>query len=239
MSIPFMTRRCLQILVVMIPLVGCGGGKEPTADAAAFSWFDPRKPIDATLDCSNYCTKIQNNCMGGNLQYSSTDECKAACMLFPVGTDTDMMGNTLGCRIYHAGGPAMMAAETYCPRAGPGGDAISPTGGGGCSGGDVCASFCALEIKACGSIEVPLPGNPTDSTGNPLFQYRNQDRCMSVCAGFDKTHTYSTSAKGNSLACRLYRAVKAATGPGNAAMYCATTGSNPDPASDCGGAPSP
>ena len=134
MSITFMTGRCTRILVVMMSLVGCGGDPKPAADAA----------IDAlTLDCSTYCTEIQNNCTGASLQYASTAECMAACASFPVGTSmvTDMTGNTLGCRIYHAGDPAKMAAATHCPHAGPGGDAISSATGGFCSGGDVCASL--------------------------------------------------------------------------------------------------
>jgi hypothetical protein len=220
----------VRILAVVAPLVGCGGDEKPAADAA----------IDApALDCSSYCAEVQSNCSGANLQYSSTAECMAACASFPVGTSTvtDMTGNTLGCRIYHAGAPAMMAAATHCPHAGPGGDMISPAAGTYCSGGDVCQSFCALEIKACGSIEAPLPNNPRDAAGNPLFQYRNPERCVTVCDGFDKSHAYSTTAVGDSLACRLYRAVKAASSPENAVMYCFSTGSNPN--DDCAGAASP
>jgi hypothetical protein len=228
MSITF--GRCMRIFAVMVPLVGCGGDKKPAVDAA----------VDAlALDCATYCTEIQNNCTGVNLQYMNTAECMAACASFPVGTSTvtDMSGNTLGCRIYHAGDPSMIAAATNCPHAGPAGDLIGPTGAAFCSGGDVCESFCALEIKACGSIEAPLPGNPTDPTGNTLFQYRNMERCKSVCDGFDKTHAYSTMAVGNSLACRLYRAVKAATSLANATMYCSSTGSGED--GDCAGTASP
>jgi hypothetical protein len=225
-----MTGRGVRILVVMMSLVGCGGDKKPAIDAA----------IDAlALDCSTYCTEIQNNCTGGNLQYMNTAECMTACASFAVGTSTvtDMSGNTLGCRIYHAGAPSMMAAATHCPHAGPAGDVISSAAGAFCSGGDVCASFCALEIKACGSIEAPLPGDPKDAAGNPLFQYRNQERCVSACDGFDKTHPYSTTAVGDSLACRLYRAVKAATSPANATTYCFSTGFNAN--DDCAGTASP
>lgn len=230
MSITSMTGRGVRTLVVMMSLAGCGGDSKPAADAA----------IDApALDCSTYCTEIQDHCTGANLQYASTAECMAACASFPVGTSTvtDMTGNTLGCRIYHGGAPATMAAATSCPHAGPGGDVISPATPAFCSGGDVCASFCALEIKACGSIDAPLPGNPTDTDGNSFFQYRNMERCLSVCDGFDRTHAYSTMAVGDSLACRLYRAIKAATSLENAAMYCSSTGSNPK--GDCAGAASP
>lgn len=232
MSIRFMTGRCGRILVVMMSLASCGGDKKPGVDAA----------IDALeLTCSTYCSEIQNHCTGGNAQYMDAAECMAACLSFDAGTGTvtDMSGNTLGCRIYHAGAPSMTAAATSCPHAGPGGDVISPAAGAFCSGGDVCASFCALEIRACGSIEAPLSGDPTDATGNHLFQYRNQERCVSACAGYDKTHAYSTTAMGNTLACRLYRAVKAATSPENARLYCAATGSNPGPDFDCNDATMP
>lgn len=232
MTMTLMTGHGVRTLVVMMSLVGCGGDKKPAVDAA----------IDALdLSCSTYCTEIQHNCTDGNLQYMDAAECMTACASFDAetGTVADMAGNTLGCRIYHAGAPSLMAAATHCPHAGPAGDLISAAAPAYCSGGDVCASFCALEITACGSIEKPLSGNPTDSTGNPLFQYRNKDRCISACDGFDKAHPYSTTAVGNSLACRLYRAVKAATDPTSAARYCASTGVNPDPDGDCAGAASP
>jgi hypothetical protein len=230
MSIPFITARCLRIFVVALPLVGCGGDMKPTVDATAVA-----------LDCPTYCTEIQENCTGGNSQYADTTECMTACASFTVGTSavTDMSGNTLGCRIYHAGAPSVMAAGTHCPHAGPGGDVISLAAGAFCSGGDVCASFCALEIKACGSTEAPLPGDPKDASGNTLSQYRNQERCMILCDGYDKTHAYSTMAMGNSLACRLYRAVKASTSFANALLYCASTGSSPGPDVDCSGAAAP
>jgi len=222
----------MQIFAVMIPLAGCGGGKQPAVDAA----------IDAlALDCSTYCSQVQKNCTGPNLQYASTAECMGACASFTVGTSTvtDTSGNTLGCRIFHAGAPSVMTAATSCPHAGPAGDLINAPAPAFCSGGDVCASFCTLEILACGSIDAPLPGNPTGVDGNPLFQYRNMERCMSVCGGFDKTHPYSTTAVGDSLACRLYHAVKAATSlpTSIAGMYCFSTGSNPS--GDCAGAASP
>src|ERR1700759_3504939 len=121
MSITFKTGRYRRIFVVMMTMVGCGGGDKPAADAA----------IDAlALACSTYCTEIQNNCTGANAQYADMAQCMAACASFAVGTSTvtDMSGNTLGCRIYHAGSPSMMAATTHCPDAGPGGDLISPSG---------------------------------------------------------------------------------------------------------------
>lgn len=202
----------MRTFLLAIAVTGCGGGKT-TIDAAP-------------LDCSTYCTEIQANCTAANAQYLDTAHCMATCASFTVGasTTTDTAGDTLGCRIYHAGAPSVMAAATNCPHAGPAGDLITASPPAFCSGGDVCTSFCALEIQACGSLDVPLPGNPTDATNNPLWQYRNMGDCMQSCANYDKTHAYSTSAMGNSLACRLLQATSAAISvTPNGKMYCAYT----------------
>jgi hypothetical protein len=70
-------------------------------------------------------------------------------------------------------------------------------------------SFCAIEIRACGSLDEPLPGDPTDENNNSIYQYRNMTSCIASCHNLDKTHVYSASATGNSLACRLYQATQA------------------------------
>jgi hypothetical protein len=132
----------------------------------------------------------------------------------------------------------MMAAGTHCVHAGPGGDLITATPPAFCSGGDVCESFCTLEIKACGSLDAPLPGNPRDATGNPLFQYLNMTNCVMSCATFDKTHEYSTMAAGNSLACRLLHATSAAIAvTPNGASDCSYTAA--DPTGPCSGVATP
>ena len=38
-------------------------------------------------------------CTGTQLQYASRDACMALCPTFPVGTLSDITGNTLGCRL--------------------------------------------------------------------------------------------------------------------------------------------
>lgn len=211
---------------------GCSGGDNPAHDA----------DIDAApaiLDCPSYCAEVQSNCTGTNAQYVDTAHCMAACSSFAVGTSTvnDTSGNTLGCRIYHGGAPAKMAPATHCPHAGLGGDRITASPPGVCSGGDVCESFCALDIKACGTLDAPLPGNPRDSTNNPIYQYRNVADCMTVCASFDKTHEYSTISAGDSLACRLLHATSAAISVTNAQTECPYTGMLPKGA--CAGIPTP
>lgn len=211
----------MRIFLIAITLTGCGGGNTPTIDAA---------PDSPALDCSTYCTAIQANCTAANAQYSDTAHCMATCASFTVGTSTttDPAGNTLGCRINYAVAATTMPA-THCAHAGPAGDLLAATTPAFCSGGDVCTSFCALEIMACGSLDAPLPGNPTDATNNPLWQYRNMNDCMQSCAGmpgspgYDKTHAYTTTSMGNSLACRLLQATSAAISVTDGKMSCANT----------------
>ena len=223
----------MRTFLVMMALVGCGGDSQ-TADAAV------KDAAPVTLDCTAYCNEIQANCTGANAQYPDMAHCIATCASFAVGTSkvTDTSGNTLGCRIYHGGDPAKTAAATHCVHAGPGGDLITVATPAFCSGGDVCESFCTLEIKACGSLDAPLPGNPRDSTNNPIYQYQNREDCMISCAAFDKTHVYSTTASGNSLACRLYHATNAAIAvTPNGQMHCPHTA--PLPTGLCAGTPTP
>jgi hypothetical protein len=232
-------------LLIVAALAGCGGGNKASSDAAIDAPADA--PIDMmplALDCPTYCTQIEQHCTNANLQYpamepsSTVDPCIRACAAFepPTGKTTDTTGNTLGCRINHAAAAATMPA-VECPRAGPAGDAISPTPGF-CSGGDACKSFCALEIMACGSLDMPLPGNPRDISNNVLYQYQNLADCMDQClTSFDKQHSYSTTALGDSLACRLGAAVTAAISLDQAKVFCAYTG--PTPIEHCTGTASP
>lgn len=209
----------MRTFLILATLTGCGGDKKPAIDA-----MPDMAPV--ALDCPTYCAEIQTNCTGDNAQYLDMAHCMATCASFTVGASTvdDMSGDTLGCRIYHGGAPSRMSPATHCPHAGPAGDLLTATPPAFCSGGNVCESFCTLEIKACGSLDAPLPGNPTDETNNPLFQYQNMDDCMRLCASYDKTHAYSTAAMGNSLACRLLQATSAAIAvTPNGMMYCRYT----------------
>lgn len=221
----------MRNFLILVTLAGCSGGNKTSIDAT----IDTAPP---TLDCPTYCAEIQTNCTGANAQYSNVDQCTATCTTFAVGTSkvTDTAGNTLGCRINYAVAASTMAA-THCPHAGPAGDLITAAAPAFCSGGDVCTSFCALEIMACGSVAAPLPGNPKDSTGTPLFQYQNLANCLSLCPAWDKTHGYSTMSKGDSLACRLNAATTAAISVANAKIYCPYTADSPTGV--CAGTASP
>jgi len=155
-------------------------------------------PGSATLDCATYCSDVMTNCTGSNAQYTAMANCMGACATFPMGTGSDTGGNTLGCRIYHAGNAAT-DPTTHCVHAGP-------TGGTVCGG--QCEAFCSIVDSIC----------PT--------QYPSSTTCMSLCMGYDKTMPYSLTATGNTYACRAYHAQNAAADAASAATHCPHTGSD-------------
>ncbi len=61
--------------------------------------------------------------------------------------------------------------------------------------------------------------------------------CLTVCAGYDKTHPYRTTSAGDSLACRLRHATSAGLGLDDAKVACRYTGMTPT--GPCDGTPTP
>ena len=82
-----------------------------------------------TPTCMTYCTQLTTNCTGLNAQYENMADCMDYCgeAGWTVGAETDTAGNTLGCRIYHGGGPAASNPAEHCPHAGPSGAGICGT----------------------------------------------------------------------------------------------------------------
>jgi len=219
-------------VIILLAVASCGGDGHAAGDAA--TEIDAAIDVPtATLDCTSYCTAIQANCTDANAQYADPAHCLAACTSFArdLSTVNDTSGNTLGCRIHYAFAASNAAAAAAdCAYAGPAGDLLTAAVPAFCSGGNACASFCALEVQACGSVQAPLPGDPQDARNNPLYQYQNVAICINACASFDKTHVYSPQARGDSLACRLAQAIDAAIAVDpNAVMDCADTGPPPGP----------
>src|SRR4051812_10348121 len=204
--------RAMRTLISFLAVVGCAlaacsDDKPAAADAAAPA---------VTLDCATYCGEIQTNCKDANVQYADAGHCMAACAAFPKGTLDDKSGNTLGCRIYHAGAPSAMTPATHCVHAGPGGDKTNAAAPGTC--GDACTSFCTLELAGCG-----MTG---DAAGNG--QYASMQDCVTKCAAFpNPNNLYSPASKGDSLACRLYHVTNALTSPANAVIHCPHTANAP------------
>jgi hypothetical protein len=136
--------------------------------------------------CDAYCKSITDNCTGEHSQYGAPEFCQGSCAAFPLGEASDMSGNTLGCRTYHAGAAAMDPA-VHCGHAGP---------GGGSACGENCEGFCSIAQTACPEV------------------WADAGACMAACANFDPAEPYdATDVKGNSLACRLYHATAAAVDP--------------------------
>lgn len=154
----------------------------------------------AMLTCANYCSTITTNCTAGNLMYANNAECMATCLRFPEGMATDTGGNTLGCRIYHAGNAAggQANADLHCRHAGPGGDGVC---------GANCLGFCTIVQGTC--AQQPNP------------PYASLSACMTACGTYAQQPPYSAAQTGgNSFACRLYHATAATVNP---ATHCPHT----------------
>ena len=156
-------------------------------------------PADPT--CADYCAEVTAACTGDNAQYASEQACLDYCgtaALLPIGTLGDTSGNTVGCRMYHAGVAAQSAgnAATHCPHAGP-------TGGDVC--GSWCDNYCHLALTNC-------------TGGNAL--YAGQADCEMTCAQF-ATDGAQGDADGDTIQCRLYHLGVAGTDQAtSAAIHC-------------------
>jgi hypothetical protein len=151
--------------------------------------------------CTAYCTAIMANCTSttpadggnpvGNQQFTDMMNCLNSCKAFPVGTSTDMSGNTLGCRTNHAN-LAKSDPVLHCPHAGPGGD-------GTC--GANCDGFCQLATLYC-------------TAANMAAVYASSADCMTQCAMFPDSTKFNIGVQdGNSTACLLYHAQEASSDP--------------------------
>ena len=138
------------------------------------------------LSCATYCASIAANCSGGHTQYGAPDTCLATCAAFVPGDLADTAGNTLGCRIYHAGA-AKDAPEVHCTHAGRGGDGVC---------GANCDGFCTIAALACPDA------------------WPDEAACQTACATFSPDESYdATDVAGDTLACRLYHLTAATVDP--------------------------
>jgi hypothetical protein len=188
-------------LFALAALAACGGGDGNNDKVDAPKEIDA--PPAAMLTCDSYCTRIMQNCTGTNQQYGSMADCTASCARYPLGALADTGGNTLGCRLYHAGA-AMTGPDLHCRHAGPGGDTAC---------GANCLGFCTLVLGSCTTPQTQQYGG-------------DMATCMTACDAFPKTPAYnSMQTGGDTFACRLYHATVAASLPAN---HCAHTGAASD-----------
>ena len=151
------------------------------------------------LSCGEYCDAVMLACAGDNAQYESQEGCEAWCADvagWPAGTQSDTEGNTIGCRLYHAGVAAEGQPALHCPHAGP-------TGGGVC--GAWCDVYCELAEAVC--------------TGDDALFWDGVG-CSAGCAEYPADAAVGATA-GDSVQCRLYHLGLAGTGPeGSPATHC-------------------
>ena len=184
------------------------GGAGTTTTAAGSTSSSTGTGMTATLDCKSYCAEVMTNCKTANEQYKSMDSCMNVCAALPPGTLGATDGNSLGCRLYHGGAPAVATPDLHCAHAGPtGGDKIvSDTMAGTC--GEGCDAFCTIAGAVCKDANK---------------QFADKETCLTACKSF-KTDvaTYSTAdTDKNDFGCRMYHLSVAATDAMSAATHCA------------------
>lgn len=74
----------------------------------------------AAPSCADYCTTYLANCKDDLNLYNDEADCLDQCSHWYPGTEADVDGDTVGCRLYHAG-VAQTDDALHCPHAGPGG----------------------------------------------------------------------------------------------------------------------
>jgi Domain of unknown function (DUF4331) len=122
-------------LLMSLTITACSSNPAPSGpgvDASTDTPIATDNPITADgadayagdTTCTTYCAQMMTHCTGMSAQYDSNADCMSYCMAarWPAGTPGATSGNTLACRIYHSGMPAMTSPSTHCPHAGPSGD---------------------------------------------------------------------------------------------------------------------
>jgi hypothetical protein len=135
------------------------------------------------LSCDAYCALYMSGC-ANFAEYDNVEACLDQCSQWPVGTEADLEGDTLGCRTYHVTVANAQDPDVHCPHA-------SPNGGGVCSAADApkCADYCTAYLANC--------------TGDNNA-YKNEADCLDQCSHFYPGEKGAT--EGDSVGCREYHA---------------------------------
>jgi len=146
-------------------------------------------------NCTTYCNLFLQNCNAsnsGNITfYSDFQNCMDVCASFPIGYDNETSGNSVGCRTYHAGAPALADPAFHCPHA-------SSHGGFVC--GDYCDAYCSIGRFNCN----PTNGWPLE--GSSDLWNTGDSGCHTICNTIYDVGVVGNDFSGNTLACRLYHA---------------------------------
>jgi hypothetical protein len=219
------------------PSVGAGdaatdtGSSDGPGDAIADSESADAGAEASGPGCSMYCAAVMAACGGGNAQYKDSASCMTACQYFPLGTPGQSSGDTLACRITHAG-YAMTAPNPHCWHAGP-------LGYGGC--GALYEGFCDI---AAGHVDMQMPSGYCSFSGGfdaGAAAYTSNSDCWLHAAGFPKINmptggqppgyvgldggfSASGPTAGDTLDCRAYHLVLALQGGSMQQTECPNVG---------------
>lgn len=157
------------------------------------------------VGCALYCSQMMDACDAASGGYADEAACLAACEGFPTnGTDGDASGDTLQCRLFHAG--AAGGDATHCAHA-------SAQGGNVC--GSNCDVYCRFMVGTCtGFDDVPTclstcASYPADGALNAADGNNVQCRTYhAMAAQGDATHCEHASITGGGVcgddACEAY-----------------------------------
>jgi hypothetical protein len=181
-------------------------GIDEASRAAAVSDAGAESEAAAGDDCATYCATIDKNCAGVFQEYHNDATCRAMCQHFDLGFVGDETGDSLACRLVHAG-RAAADPLTHCPHAGP-------LGGNQC--GEICEAFCLQAHAVCSDLS-PFESEQTCQDVCKKGQYRE---IVNADAG-DLAFGYETTPNPT-INCRLEHLENAvqATNDGDRKLHC-------------------
>ena len=178
--------------LILVCAAGCG---DDTSTGTSLDMSVAQDLASGGPTCAAYCAKIAMTCTnsgdaGGHDQYAgAVATCANYCSMvagWSSGMMGDTSGNTIGCRLYHAGAAAS-DPTTHCPHAGP-------TGGNVC--GSWCDNYCQLMAKNC-------------TGANAVYDAAT---CMTKCTSIP-TSGMPNDQSGNTIQCRIYHLGAAFSNP--------------------------
>jgi hypothetical protein len=162
-----------------------------TTDSADSGTDDTSTGEPADLSCESYCGTYMTAC-ADFAEYANDDDCLSNCMQWPVGLLEDTEGDSLGCRLYHAGVAGQTEPDMHCPHAGPSGDGICVA-----AAAPDCATYCTDFAANC---------------VDDLYTYDDNDDCLAQCGTWYAGTSKDTA--GHTVGCHTYHANAAMEDPG-------------------------
>jgi len=206
------------VCMLILPWVGCSSADDSSVGDDFSDVQDAQGTSDTGVSdvgarddsptCARYCGEVMSECVGEHALYSELRDCENHCETYagwePGGRDAPV-GNTIGCRTYHAGLALQEGPALHCPHAGP-------TGGNFC--GSWCENYCTLEARNCREVQ---------EEGDTSIQlYDRFERCIVACAELpDAGVVAARDQVGDSVQCRINHLLLAGQdGVNSARVHC-------------------